>query len=293
MAKNKYFICSDIHSYFTPLKKALKDDGFNIKTKSHILVVCGDLFDRGEETMELYNFIMSLPKERRILIRGNHEYLLKKLYERGYAMGHDDHNGTVDTLYQLALLPTPRQSRENFYKSNATSDVCSYDDYRDLVLKHRQMAFDCEFTKTVIDWMMGDEWLDYWETPNYVFVHSFIPTKIVGTDECCGIFFNYEYYYDPNWRNATEEQWEEATWGCPYEQWRDGLFKEDKTLVCGHWHTSDFWNELVYKNDVSKQLSAYESNPLFKIDGINLIGLDACCAATKTINVLVLKEEEL
>lgn len=302
MRQNKYFICSDIHSFFTPLKKALKDAGFNIKTKSHILVICGDIFDRGEETIEVYNFIRSLPKERRILIRGNHEYLLRDLYARGYSLAHDEHNGTVKTLLHFIGLPgnyLNNLSKDwlfrgnfSFFEGNELYDK-EWDAYQKKKYEVESHMYHNEVVEEVIDWIMGDEWVDYYETPNYIFVHSFIPTALVGVKTCDGLVFDCTYTFDPKWREATQEKWEKASWGCPYEQWRDGLFKEDKTLVCGHWHTSDFWNELVYKDDVSKRLSVYKSNPLFKVDGINLIGLDACCAATKTINVLVLTEEEL
>lgn len=71
----KYFCVSDIHSFYTPLKKALKQAGFRKSNKDHCLVVCGDIFDRGEETVQVYEFLKSLPKNRCILIKGNHESL--------------------------------------------------------------------------------------------------------------------------------------------------------------------------------------------------------------------------
>jgi len=65
----KYFVASDIHS-FTPCIKELNKTGFDLNNEEHILIICGDLFDRGSESLKLYEFIKSLPKERRILIRG-------------------------------------------------------------------------------------------------------------------------------------------------------------------------------------------------------------------------------
>ena len=52
----KYFVCSDLHSFFTEFKEALAKNGFDAENQDHILVVCGDLFDRGKETLYLYNF---------------------------------------------------------------------------------------------------------------------------------------------------------------------------------------------------------------------------------------------
>ena len=44
--KQKFFVTSDIHSGYTPLKKALDEKGFDPNNETHWLVVCGDCFDR-------------------------------------------------------------------------------------------------------------------------------------------------------------------------------------------------------------------------------------------------------
>ena len=66
----KHLVSSDIHSFYTPRIKELNKTGFDLNNEEHILIICGDLFDRGSESLKLYEFIKSLPKERRILIRG-------------------------------------------------------------------------------------------------------------------------------------------------------------------------------------------------------------------------------
>ena len=66
----KYFVASDIYSFYTLCIKELNKTGFDLNNEGHILIICGDLFDRGSESLKLNEFIKSLPKERRILIRG-------------------------------------------------------------------------------------------------------------------------------------------------------------------------------------------------------------------------------
>ena len=302
MSKKKYFICSDIHSFYTPFRKALKEAGFNPKTKSHILVILGDLFDRGEEAVPLYNFITSLPKERRILVRGNHEYLLRELYTRGFAHKYDISNGTLGTLYQFIGLPSnyPAICRENFFREMARSNLNFGDakfqearkQYFDQLDELEYKLYHNMFAQSILDWIFSDEWINIFETKHYLFVHSFIPLnkKEIELD---GIHMDVEYSYKDNWRlESTEEEWEDATWGCPWSLYQQGLLdKEGKTLVCGHWHTSDFWNKLSPKT--YGKLDVRKDNPLFRVDGIKLIGLDACTAATGKVNVLVLKEDEL
>ena len=57
----KYFIVSDIHSFYTKLKRALDKAGFNKRNKDHTLIVCGDIFDHGPDTRSVYKFLTSIP----------------------------------------------------------------------------------------------------------------------------------------------------------------------------------------------------------------------------------------
>ena len=50
VAKMKtYFVCSDIHGFYKEWMKSLKEAGFNKNNPEHILIVLGDVFDRGNE----------------------------------------------------------------------------------------------------------------------------------------------------------------------------------------------------------------------------------------------------
>ena len=77
-----YFVCSDIHGFFKEWMLSLKEAGCDIKNSDHVLIILGDIFDRGSEPWKVYKFIRSLPEERIILVKGNHEYLLLELVER-------------------------------------------------------------------------------------------------------------------------------------------------------------------------------------------------------------------
>ena len=77
-------------------------------------------------------------------------------------------------------------------------------------------------------------------------------------------------------------------WGCPWSKAKSGLNKSGKTIVCGHWHTSDFFNHLKNKNN-KKKYSIYD-NPIFNSKRYKLIGIDACTAITLSINVFKFEE---
>ena len=77
----KWFVVSDIHSFYTPFINSLKRAGFQKTNPNHTLVIAGDVFDRGKETIELFNYLKSIPEERLILVKGNHEELYNKLLQ--------------------------------------------------------------------------------------------------------------------------------------------------------------------------------------------------------------------
>ena len=79
----KYFIVADIHSFYTEMIKALEEKGWDINNPDHIFVSLGDLLDRGNEPMECLKFVNSIPRDRKILIRGNHEDLIEECLDRG------------------------------------------------------------------------------------------------------------------------------------------------------------------------------------------------------------------
>jgi len=257
----KYFVCSDIHSFFTEFKFALKQAGFKKSNPEHILIVLGDIFDRGPDPQKVYEFLRSLPKERRILIRGNHELLLRKAVNRGLFYEHDMYNGTLGTIIDF----TGR-------------------DYVDCVYEPQSVCDD--FKKNgILDWIFGPEWQNYAEIGNYIFVHSWIPVKVLDGTDIYEAKTSTEIESRPDWREATQEDWEEAMWGCPWIMAKKGLVPNGFTVVCGHWSACDFPKHL------DRNLKNYPNHNIYR--GHGCIALDACTVRSGFCNVLVLSENEL
>ena len=242
----KFFVTSDIHSYYTPLKKALDEKGFDPNNENHWLIVCGDCFDRGDESVELLHFLMSL--ERKILIKGNHDILFEECCMREFAYWHDVPNGTVKTIEDIGGVNYDRLFDEccriAWNKTTA---------YRGLLR-------------------------NYLETQNYIFVHSWIPSISQN---------RMNYKYDEDWREATQNRWEDAMWGNPFELANQDLNKTGKTIVFGHWHCSAGHRMFGNCNDEFEY--AIWEPCYFK----NTIGIDRCVAHTGEVNVLVLEDEFL
>lgn len=251
----KFFVVSDIHSFYTPLKKALDEKGFDPNNEDHWLVVCGDCFDRGHESLDVFYFIMGL--DRKIIVKGNHDILLEECCMREFHYAYDTSNGTRRTIQDLGGAGYGRPF-----------DECCRITWNKLA-RYRELL------------------VNYFETQNYIFVHSWIPLTIEN-DYPKYYTRDREYHFNPNWRNATEKEWEDAMWGNPFDMHMLGLNQTDKTIVFGHWHCSTGHRMLGHCNSEFDGDVIWE--PCFA-DGI--IGIDRCTAHTGEVNVLVLEDEFL
>ena len=245
----KYFVVSDIHGFYDELIKTLNEKGFDYDNPDHILISLGDLFDRGSKPLELLKFVMALPKERRILIRGNHEDLLEDCCENEYFGDHDYHNGTDITVKMLA---------QDVY--------CNVNEYglNPLEVGAMNIFSRCINHPLLVEYL--NDCIDYYEIGDYIFVHSWVPLTAIGA-------------FNPNWRNGN---WEAARWGNPYALWRKKLVPHGKTIVFGHFHTSYGWAHIKNK------CAEFGDDAIFDIffeDGI--IGLDACTVYSGQVNCFV------
>lgn len=250
--KQRFVVVSDIHSHFDELIKALDKVNFNKETD--FLISLGDNWDRGPKPVEVMQFLMTLPNK--ILVRGNHCELLEQCCERGYPQMHDYSNGTVDTIRILG------DEAEGY-----TFDECC----------DRTLARTRAFRNQMVN---------YFETKNHIFVHSYIALKPID-----GMPKHYTRNrikeYNPDWRNASNEEWNEAMWGNPFMLHKKYGHNFDKTIVCGHWHTS--WPRMYFDGEAEMDDDAC-FDPYY-MDG--LIGIDGCVAHSGQVNVLVIEDDFL
>lgn len=249
----KFFVMSDVHGFYDEMKQALDDAGFDSNNEDHWVVVCGDYFDRGPNPGEVMNYLKNLP--RKVLIRGNHESLVEECCANGYPQGHDFHNGTFDTICDLGGAGEGR-----------SFDECC------IITEQRVKSF----FKSMVN---------YFETKNYIFVHSFIPLKC---NDNLPVYYtrNRKFEIDPDWRNAHYSAWETARWGNPYELAEQG-FLPDKTLVFGHYHTS--WPRHKYNG----QPEFGDGSDFSIYYGDGYIAIDGCTAYSGKVNVFVIEDDFL
>ena len=276
----KYFITSDIHSFFSIFKEALDKAGWEQNNPDHILVLAGDLFDRGMESIKLLNFVQDLG-DRFIFVRGNHEDLLEDcLYEANVGMrigSHHYSNGTTNTIAQF-------------------SGVNLYNGFYSLLCTDEDKQKIRDVMNPIVDWIRKKA-VDYVEIGDYIIVHGWIPiiptsTNIYGQPT--------GYAFDDNWNikptDSTADmikyadKWNRARWLNGMDCWNQGIRIPRKTIVCGHWHCSWGWSHLKQKYkefpDRSKKDFSKSFQP-FIDEGI--IALDACTAYSGLCNVITIE----
>ncbi len=250
----KLFCTSDIHSYYDPLIKALDEVGFDKDNPDHYLVVCGDCFDRGDQSAEVLRFLRGI--ERKYIIKGNHCQLLLKCCKRGYPQFHDFSNGTYKTICDLG------GEREGY-----TFDEC------------------CDRTLARVGTFI-DNMVNYLETENFIFVHGWLPVDCNDSMQT-GHRHNTHFISMKDFRIATQKQWNDATWLCGPDMALDGYNNTGKTIVFGHWHTSYLWS-------IRDGRSEFGDDAKFDtFCGDGFIALDSCVAHSGKLNVLVLEDNFL
>lgn len=176
--RKKLFVISDVHGHCSLLKAALDKAGFDRDNENHLLVGCGDYFDRGWENHEVLKLLERL--EHKVLLRGNHEDLLLKLFQTGKILPHNYINGTMATL-------------ENFFGRYAINP----DDTIDFSGKTSMLNRVSQF--------IGDT-VNYFETEHYVFVHGWLPKKATTPEAR-------QKLTDQSWEEARWIQWIKAYQG--------------------------------------------------------------------------------
>ena len=258
----RYYVVADIHGFYTELYNTLAEKGFFTDTEPHKLIVCGDLFDRGKEAVKVQSFISDLmERDEVILIRGNHEDLTLCLIQDwenfGYMQSHHISNGTVDTVLQLT-------GNEIVVGANARA------------IKNELL--NTPFIEDIIPKM-----LDYYETKNYIYVHGWIPCNAFGYGGQANRFL-----YKENWREATVADWNYARWYNGMEAARQGVIEPNKTIVCGHWHTS--YGHAKIDGTCSEFGEDADFSPYY---GKGIIALDACTVHSRKVNCIVLEDDPM
>ena len=195
--KKKIFAVSDIHGYFSEMKYALDEAGFCPNCEDHLLIVCGDCFDRGRENFSVYQYLLSV--RNKILIKGNHEDILSRILRTKRIQSEDYYNGLSYTLC-------------DFFGN----DVIGDDGYLDFSGKEDAFQALMSFMENMYD---------YYETEHYIFTHAWLPAEWRSDKK---------WVLSNDFRHEKLHRWTRARFSEWYQMYEMDLTLEDKTIVCGH-----------------------------------------------------------
>lgn len=190
----KLFVISDVHGFYTETKKALLKAGFDENNDTHLLVCLGDVFDRGQESREMLDYLLSI--KNKVLVRGNHDQRMLDIINGSHLAFHDIFNGTYDTIVQL------------FGEGSTPNGILQVSKTDETLIKVKRLLFST---------------INYYEWGDYIFVHGWLPVNSENPPVVL-----------KDWRNARDEDWHAAAWLEWQKLYGKVAIPEGKTLVCGH-----------------------------------------------------------
>ena len=251
--RKKIFVVSDIHGHYYDLKKALEKAGFRVNDEAHLLIVCGDCFDRGEENRAVFEYLNKI--QNKILIKGNHEDMLTLLLDEKHIGNGGFSNGMDTTL-------------RDFFGDSVFGELDPY--YQSSL----QLRFEGKEDVFAALHSFADHMYDYFETEHYIFTHGWLPT-VKTEDGSCYIKEDFRYEQPEAWKRARFAEW--------YRRYHQGAMLAGKTIVCGH-RTSRFGCLFDETRD------AADFSPFY---AKGLIAIDGATAESKQVNVLIVEDEDI
>ena len=262
----KLYIISDIHGFYQEMIEALNQAGFDENNENHLLVSCGDAFDRGPNSLAIYNYLKGLEeKGKAIVLKGNHSlFLIDYLNGKNVSPFNYLRNGTDETLADFLHQTKPFETWTilNDIKEPTYGDFAKW-------ISDAKKQINTEYPE-LLKWLETRPY--YYETENYILTHGGIDT------------------HAPDWHKPHCYLHHYRDWDAC--MWDDGSFfgKEikntDKTVVIGHFGTCDLRE--MYGLDFDKS-----PNEILKRDDGRVIAIDATTVLSHKVNVLVLEDNLL
>lgn len=264
----KVFFISDIHSGYSEMIDALNQSGYDKDNPKHLLVVLGDIFDRLDESVNVFKYLYELTEENRAIVTsGNHHKFLIDFLEGSNNPFNYCNNGMNTTLDDFLGRTRSFESYCLIDKQYETT-IGAFADFAEEARKEIKECYP-----ELLNWLK--QMPRYFESKNYIGVHGALDTQA------------------QDWRKPHCEEYGLIDWDVL--EFDDGSFLgkkmlnvDDKTVVAGHFDTGHL--RKIYN------LGSEDDHSILKVNDKILgkkIFLDGCTILTKKVNVLVIDEEEL
>jgi len=264
--KDLFFI-SDIHGCFTAMIDALNESGFDENNEKHMLVVLGDIFDRGRENVEVYNYLKRLTDEKKaVVISGNHhKFLIDYLDGTSISPFNYMRNGVNETLADFLGRTRPFESWcliDKKIEYPVPGDFAEF-------IKEARDEINEEYPE-LLGWLKSLP--HYFESKHYIGVHGAIDTQVADWH-----FPHCELYGLLDWEALEFD--DGAFFG-------KSILNTEKTVVIGHFGTAVLRDKYNIKD--GKPID----DILIRNDG-RVVAIDATTIVSNKVNVFVVRDEEI
>ena len=253
--KKKIFAISDIHGFYTEMIESLKESGYDEDNPEHLLIVCGDKFDRGKESVKVFQYLKRLmDKNKAIILRGNYLAFIENFLEGSNDPFNYINNGLNETIADFWHRTAPFESWCAL-EGNCELSIENYSKWAEIARKDINKEYP-----ELLPWIKSLPY--YYETNNYIFTHGMIDGQCFD-------------WHNPN------ISWYECTWAKPRD-FNNSIVNTNKKVVVGHINCG-----------LLRSLYGYDENDnsIFERPDGKVIGLDTCTVLTHKVNVLVLEDE--
>lgn len=265
MNKKKIFITSDEHGNYEAMKKAEEEAGYDETNPNHFRISLGDCFDRGHDSLEIYEYYKRLCDEGKMIVTSSNHFpfFIHFLEGSSYSPFNYLHNGLNETIADFWHRTAPFESW-CMLEGNCEMNQINYAKWVDICRKDINEEYP-----ELLPWLKSLP--KYFETKNYIMVHGAIDTKVSD-------------WHHPHCYRYNLTDWDAL-------DFNDGSFfgepitNTDKTVVIGHFGTRTLRE--MYNLPIEE---GHEDDILTRDDG-KVIAIDATTAASKKVNVLVLEDE--
>jgi len=259
----KIFAISDVHGEYDAMINSLKNAGFDENNENHLLISLGDAFDRGEDSVKVYEYLKKLSDNgKAIVLKGNHtKFFIEYLDGTSISPFNWRCNGTNKTLDDFS------------HRTSAFQSWCILEDkeptYDNFVnwLKITRNEINQEYPE-LLPWLKERPY--YFETQNYIFTHGAVDTKV-------------DDWHKPHCYRYNLIDWDALSFD-------DGSFfgneigNTDKIVVIGHFHTRALREK--YNIDDKK-----DKDDILIRDDKKIVAIDTCTNLTKRVNVFVIDDK--
>lgn len=255
--KKTIFAISDIHSFYKETIESLAKLGYDEGNQNHLLIVCGDIFSRGPDTVVTYEWLKRLTDEgKAIVLAGNHDRDMTIPYLEGTSISGFNwlHNGEKETFDDLTHRTASFESWCSL-EGNCEMNDESFAKWIEIARKEINEEYP-----ELLPWLKSLPY--YYETKNYIFTHGMIQ------GDC------------PDWHNPTIG-WRNCLWARPSD-FNNPIVNTKKRIIIGH-----------INSGLLRSLYGYDENDnsIFTRPDGKVIGLDTCTVITHEVNVLALEDE--